>query len=83
MDISYNNTYNNKKLKKGKNKMSEEFKIEIFCRNCKKRIKVEYNDINIDYNCFAIKKICEHCSYKIDFLLNQEKIMYLINRNRK
>ncbi len=62
--------------------MSKESKISkiIFFCNCGKRIKVEYNDINIDYNCFAIKKVCEHCGHKIDFWLNQEKVMYLINR---
>ncbi|KKL74263.1 hypothetical protein LCGC14_2066650 [marine sediment metagenome] len=63
--------------------MSEEFKIELFCRNCKKKIGVEYNDINIDYDCFAVKKVCEHCDHKIDWWLNQEKMMYLINMGVK
>ncbi|KKN23870.1 hypothetical protein LCGC14_0900420, partial [marine sediment metagenome] len=53
--------------------------IRIFCRNCKKRIKVEYNDIDIDYDEFSVKKVCEHCNHKIDWSLNQEKMMYMIN----
>lgn len=57
----------------------EGLKIELFCPNCKKKVKVERFDIEITYNCFIIKKICEYCNHKIKMVYDQEEIKDLMN----
>jgi len=63
-------------------KLNHKYPLEIIasCPKCKKRITVLYQNLDLDYNTFAIKKDCEHCNFKIDLFYDQKDIMNIINR---
>ena len=58
----------------------ELLKIELYCPNCKKKIKVKRYNIDLEWNWFRIQKNCEHCNYKIKYGYNTDEIEELINK---
>ena len=58
----------------------ENLKIEVYCPNCEKKVKVELLDLVIQWGSFGIEKKCEHCNHKIDIFYTQKGIMELINK---
>ena len=61
--------------------MTEILKIELFCPNCKKKIKAEIHSIRLEWNYLEIVKNCEHCNHEIEISYDTVAIEELINKN--